>query len=331
MKIHFANRLLLFVFLSFCIGTSSQANPDFRIGTLSFGTVNWELNTIKEHRFDQQNTMRISVTTFAGNLAAKIALNGGEVDAIVSDWIWVSRMRNRGVDYSFLPYTSALGAVMVPAGSAIHDVSGLQGASLGVAGGSLDKSWLLFQAFTLTRFGFDIAKKTSFVYAAPPLINGQLVRGRFDAGLNYWHYCARLEALGYRRLIEVRNMLHALRIPQPPPLVGYVFREKFAHTNPGIISGFSKALSAARALLRKKEKSEWERLKPLMKISSPKEFQTLQKRYLEGIPNPVDAENLRDAEKLIGVLHQFGGSKLVGNKATLAPGTFWGVSLPTKE
>ena len=325
MKIHFSRNLLLCIFLSFYVCASGQASPDFRIGTLSFGTVNWELNTVKEHRLDRENTIRISVTTFAGNLAAKIALNGGEVDAIVSDWIWVSRMRNSGRGYTFLPFTSALGAVMVPANSALDDVSGLQGVRLGVAGGALDKSWLLLQAFTLTKLGFDITKKTEFVYAAPPLINGQMARGKFDAGLNYWHYSARLEALGYRRLIEVRDMLRALRISQPPPLVGYVFREDFARANPGIISGFSKALSAARSLLRSEE-SEWERLKPLMKISGLQEFHTLRKRYLEGIPNPVVPRNVRDAEKLIRILHKFGGSKLVGDKAILAPGTFWGVS-----
>ena len=325
MKIHFSRNLLLCIFLSFYVCASGQASPDFRIGTLSFGTVNWELNTVKEHRLDRENTIRISVTTFAGNLAAKIALNGGEVDAIVSDWIWVSRMRNSGRGYTFLPFTSALGAVMVPANSALDDVSGLQGVRLGVAGGALDKSWLLLQAFTLTRLGFDITKKTEFVYAAPPLINGQMARGKFDAGLNYWHYSARLEALGYRRLIEVRDMLYALRISQPPPLVGYVFREDFARANPGIISGFSKALSAARSLLRSKE-SEWERLKPLMKVSGLQEFHALRKRYLEGIPNPVVPRNVRDAKKLIRILHKFGGSKLVGDKAILAPGTFWGVS-----
>ena len=325
MKIHSSRNLLLCIFLSFCVCVPGQASSDFRIGTLSFGTVNWELNTVKEHRLDRENTIRISVTTFAGNLAAKIALNGGEVDAIVSDWIWVSRMRNSGRGYTFLPFTSALGAVMVPANSALDDVSGLQGVRLGVAGGALDKSWLLLQAFTLTKLGFDITKKTEFVYAAPPLINGQMARGKFDAGLNYWHYSARLEALGYRRLIEVRDMLYALRISQPPPLVGYVFREDFARANPGIISGFSKALSAARSLLRSEE-SEWERLKPLMKISGLQEFHTLRKRYLEGIPNPVVPRNVRDAKKLIRILHKFGGSKLVGDKAILAPGTFWGVS-----
>ena len=325
MKIHSSRNLLLCIFLSFCVCVPGQASSDFRIGTLSFGTVNWELNTVKEHRLDRENTIRISVTTFAGNLAAKIALNGGEVDAIVSDWIWVSRMRNSGRGYTFLPFTSALGAVMVPANSALDDVSGLQGVRLGVAGGALDKSWLLLQAFTLTKLGFDITKKTEFVYAAPPLINGQMARGKFDAGLNYWHYSARLEALGYRRLIEVRDMLYALRISQPPPLVGYVFREDFARANPGIISGFSKALSAARSLLRSKE-SEWERLKPLMKVSGLQEFHALRKRYLEGIPNPVVPRNVRDAKKLIRILYQFGGSKLVGDKAILAPGTFWDVS-----
>ena len=37
-----------------------------------------------------------------------------QADVIVSDWLWVGRERTLGDDLVFYPYSSALGAVMVP-------------------------------------------------------------------------------------------------------------------------------------------------------------------------------------------------------------------------
>jgi len=59
----------------------------------------------------------------------------------------LARARALGDDLVFYPYSSTLGAVMVPANSPIEDVIGLKGRKPGVAGGLLDKSWLLLQAF----------------------------------------------------------------------------------------------------------------------------------------------------------------------------------------
>ena len=97
-----------------------------------------------------QAGLDIETTELASTEAGKVALKGGSADLILSDWLWVARERALGDDLVFYPYSSTLGAVMVPANSPIKDIADLKGKKLGVAGGPLDKSWLLLQALAPT-------------------------------------------------------------------------------------------------------------------------------------------------------------------------------------
>ena len=46
--------------------------------------------------------------------ATTVGLQGGSVDIVASDWLWVSRERTSGGDFTFSPFTTALGSIMVP-------------------------------------------------------------------------------------------------------------------------------------------------------------------------------------------------------------------------
>jgi NitT/TauT family transport system substrate-binding protein len=81
---------------------------------------------------------------------------------MLSDWLWVARERSLGDALVFYPSSSTLGAVMVPAQSSIADVADLKGRKLAVAGGPLDKSWLLLQALA-RRSGVDLRKQATIV------------------------------------------------------------------------------------------------------------------------------------------------------------------------
>ena len=78
-------------------------SPVLRASVLKFGTVNWELDTIKHHGLDTANGFTLDVTGVANGSAAKVAFQGGETDVIVSDWLWVARQRAAGKDYVFIP------------------------------------------------------------------------------------------------------------------------------------------------------------------------------------------------------------------------------------
>ena len=123
--------------------------PAVRVGVLKFGTVNWELDTIKTHKLDEAEGIDLQIVDLASNQATQVALQGGAVDMIVTDWLWVSRQRADGADFTFAPYSTSAGGVMVPAESDIRSLADLKGAELGVAGGPLDKSWLMLRALMI--------------------------------------------------------------------------------------------------------------------------------------------------------------------------------------
>jgi NitT/TauT family transport system substrate-binding protein len=298
------------------------ASP-IRIGVLKFGTVSWELDTLTHHQFDAANGVALDVRYFAGEDATNVAMQAGEIDMIVTDWLWVSRQRSDGVNVTLAPYSTAVGAIMVRQESPIGTIADLAGKKLGVAGGPLDKSWLLIQAVARRDYGIDLPSSCDVVFGAPPLMSEKAMQGEFDAVLNFWHFCARLEANGFRRMIGANDAARALGASGPVSALGYVFHDKWADENTEAVKGFIKASAQAKDLLAKSDE-EWLRLAPVLRAEG-KELEKLRDRYREGIPRRPVAEEEADARKLYHVLAAIGGEKLVGTAREMAPGTFWPV------
>jgi len=162
---------------------------------------------------------------------AQLALQAGRVDLIVSDWLWVSRQRAEGGDLTFIPFSSAIGGLIVPAASPIRDVAGLAGQRLGIAGSALDKSWLVLRLFTRARLGLDLETLADKSFGAPPLLSEALAAGRLDAVLTYWPFVAKLEARGMRRLLFDRRCSWRTRHTRRSPLTGYVVSTRWAMDN----------------------------------------------------------------------------------------------------
>ncbi len=292
-----------------------------RLGVLSVAEVNWELDAIKTHALDEERSFTLHVEGFDGGQATKVALQGDAVDGIVSDWLWVSRQRAAGENLVFVPYSSAVGALMTPPGSDIRSLEDLAGKTVGVIGGALDKSWLLVQGVAKQRHGLDLASEVKVVFGAPPLLNEKILTGELDAVLNDWHFCARLEAQGYGRLLGVHEAAEALGVASDVPQLGYVFREDFAEENADLIEAFADASRAAKALLQTDE--EWDRLRALTEAGDDATLETLKLRFQEGIPLSWGEVERLDASKLYSILAGLGGDDLVGPSPTLMPGTFW--------
>src|SRR5215472_6081082 len=147
---HWATKGLLRAAIIAILG-ASQAGAcwgaqTIRIAVQKTGTFAWELAVMRAHGLDKKAGLSLQVQELASPEAGKIALRAGDADIMISDWLWVSRERSLGAKLAFYPYSSALGAVMIPNTSPIKTLADLKGRRLAVAGGPIDKSWLLLQA-----------------------------------------------------------------------------------------------------------------------------------------------------------------------------------------
>ena len=292
-----------------------------RIGAQKSGTFGWELDVIKARGLDKSAGLDLEIVDLANTDAGKIAISGGSVDIIVADWVWVSRERGLGRKLTFAPYSNAVGAVMVRDGGPISRLADLQGRTLGVAGGPLDKSWLLLQAFA-KRAGLDIGARSHIVFGAPPLLAEKAAQGELDATLQYWNYCANLELRGFRRLVDIRDVEKGLGATGPVAMLGYVFDEGFAAKNTATLAKLFDIMRQATEILAMEE-APWPAIMSRIGQKDASAAAIYRKRYSEGVPRRPIVEEEADARILFKALAEIGGAELVGSARDLDPGTFY--------
>lgn len=303
-------------------------NTEIRVGILKFGTVNWELDVVATHELAAKEGVKLKIVPLASKSATNVALQGDAVDVIVSDWIWVSRQRAEGRRYTFVPYSVAVGGLIVDPKTGIDTLSDLRDRKLGVAGGPVDKSWLFLRAYAQKKLNQDIKKLVEPTYAAPPLLNQLMLRGELPAVLNFWHYGARLQAAGMKQLIGIDTILAELGVEGQLPVIGWVFDEDWAANNRAALNGFLRASAAAKAIMAESN-DEWERLRPLTKAANDRELHALRDTYRLGIPREFGASQIEAAARVFKILAKQGGEELTGSSSTLSAGTFWDGFQPT--
>jgi NitT/TauT family transport system substrate-binding protein len=324
-----ARRALLLAVLSGTVAASARAaaRPTVRVGLLRLGTVSWELDVIRRHGFDAEAAIAIEPVQFATAQATQTALQAGRVDMVVLDWLWVSRQRGEGADWTFVPFSSATGALVVPAGSLVRDLPDLKGRRLGIAGSPLDKSWLILRAYAKERYGFDPDEVTQKSFGAPSLLLEEAKLGRLDAMLNFWPFAAKAEAIGMRAILPVADAVRGLGIEAAVPFIGYVFSQAWADRNQTTLVGFLAASRKARNVLASSD-AEWQSLMPLTGAADQAELDQLRGYYRRGIPKAWGPAEQQAAGRLYEILAKIGGPTLVGSASTIAPGTFWPAASP---
>jgi NitT/TauT family transport system substrate-binding protein len=312
------------IFVTLCLlagVTPALAGETLRIGLQKTGTFAWQLDVIRRHGLAANTGLDLKISEYASPDAGKLALNGGSVDLAVVDWLWVARSRALGTKLLFYPYSSAVGSIMVKNDSPLQKLGDLKGRVLGVAGGPLDKSWLIVQAAAL-RGGVDLKRDATLQYGAPPLIAQKLQQGEAEASLNFWNFCATLEAQGYRRLLDVRDAEATLGLKEPVAMIGYAFTEEFAAAHKNTIDRFIAMAQKADDILRQSD-AEWDALRPLMNAGDDWTFKAYRDRTREGMPRrPIEAEEA-DASTLFRTLAEIGGPELVGPSRELDPGLYY--------
>jgi NitT/TauT family transport system substrate-binding protein len=286
---------------------------------------------IQQHGLDKAANINLKLITLANPQAGKIALHSGTVDIGVADWFWVSHQRaNNNSALTFAPYSATAGALMVAETSKITSINQLANQRIGIAGGEIDKNWLLLQTLASTQYNLNLDESVNKTYGAPPILNQQLLHGRLDALLTYWHYAAQLEANGYKRLLDGAEMLKLLGVEQTLPTLGYIFDEHWANQHRQAVQGFLKISRLAKDLICSSDKI-WSTVLPLTRTENKQAQTILRQRYCEGRIRQwghTEKNAAADVYKLITNRHP----KLFQDKSkTLAAGTFWDYSFSKQE
>ncbi|WP_415896296.1 ABC transporter substrate-binding protein [Neptuniibacter sp. QD72_48] len=296
------NVLFLLVLIpSFVWGGAEK--PQFKVAVLASGTVNWELQHLKNQKLDELNNFDLNIIKVASMSAAKVALTSGNADAIVADWLWAADRNSKGESFRFIPFSKQVGMVMKPASSQLSDLSELKGKRIGVAGGPLNKGWILLRA-AARKHGLNLEADAQVQFGSPPLLSQSLKSGRLDLLVTFWHYGARLETEGYKTVISLQDMMAELGMTSQLPMLGYLVKQDQVDSNPELINSFVDAVMAAKNQLLN-EDDHWLGLRKLMRAENDQVFNALIAGYRNGIPSPITADQIDDAKVFYKLITQF--------------------------
>ena len=169
----------------------AQEEMSIRLALQEGGTAAWEIAAMQAAGLDKAHQISIDIRSVADSRATQIALQAGEVEVMLSDFVWVSQQRHQGADFTFVPHSLAVGGLMADPKGPVKSVGDLAGATLGVAGGAGGQSYIVLQAYFAAQTGQSLPGLISAEFGPPPLVNEMLIGGQAQAALNFWHFNAR--------------------------------------------------------------------------------------------------------------------------------------------
>ncbi|MDT8406617.1 MAG: ABC transporter substrate-binding protein [Methylococcales bacterium] len=307
--------------------TRGQAEATLRLGLLAYGTAHWELTALQALSLPGLADVDLTVRELSTAEAGKIALQSDAVDIIVSDWLWVAAQRAAGRNYAFYPYSKVSGGIVSQPEHPLSSITDLTGLRIGVAGGELDKNWLLLSALYRKSTGQALEQQAQIVFAAPPLLSRQLQARQLDVVLTYWHFAARLEAQGFQLWRQGDALLNAMNLEPELPFLGYVFRRDWAEANRPRLTAFLHGVAEAREQLCTND-TRWQSIVPLTRSKDSVTQNLLRQRYCQGRVQAWESRLRSEADNTFKVLQALSGSRLTGKQRELDPKTFWSLSAP---
>lgn len=296
------NILFLMAFVSFCVSADDERS-EIKVAVLASGTVNWELQHIKNQKLDELHEFDLKIIKVASMSAAKVALTSGNADAIVADWLWAAERNSKGETFRFIPFSKQIGMVMKSSASQLSSLSELKGKRIGVAGGPLNKGWILLKA-AAQKHGIKLESDAEVQFGSPPLLSQSLKSGRLDLLVTFWHYGARLEAEGYKKVISLQEMMTELGMSSQLPMLGYLVKQDQVDSNPELINSFVDAVMVAKNQLLN-EDDHWLGLRKLMRAENDQVFKALIAGYRKGVPSAITENQIDDAKLFYKLITQF--------------------------
>lgn len=301
-----------------CNGAIAADLPTIRLGALKFGTVNWELDTIKRLGLDREHGFSLEVVPMGGGDASDIAFLGGNIDVMVSDILWAAARRAEGRDLKYIPYSTSVGGIVVAADSEVQGLADLRGKKIGIAGGPLDKNWLVFRAYAQQQGLPDLADISEQEFGAPPVMFKAALSGEVDAVINFWHFQAKAKAAGMREIVTAQAAAESLGLDPSTPLLGYIVNGALPEAQ---ARGLAMASRQAKRVLAT-DAGAWESLRERMKAKDEAQFEALKAGFIAGIP-PAGGVDVDAVNKMLGFMAEVGGAALVGKATSLPDGLLY--------
>lgn len=284
-----------------------------QVGQQATGTFSWITHAIDYYGLDEKYNLDIQEEVFASKPATQLAIQAGEVDVVVDDFIGAVTMRQAGVPVRAIwPFSKATGGVVVPADSEVQTVEDLQGHS--IAASSLgDKSILILRAYMVSEYGYDPQDEGMVLQAAAPLMQGLLDEGEIDAAIPYWHFVARMVGTGeYRDVQLISDLLAEMGFRDDLPILVVVGREG---ANPEAVTAFLAAMQEAIQLMKEDtDDGIWQSIldNELYSLPDPSVFPSVRARWEAGIPSEWTPEMIDELVELVDQLVDVAGPDVVG-------------------
>jgi len=290
------------------------------VGLLAGSPVAWEIAAMHETHIDTERGIEVTLHDLADADAAQAELRAKRVNVILSGLAWPSAQRHARADFTFVPHSRAMGGLMVMPDGPVRSVDDLAGASVAVAGDPADASLVALRAYYTARTG---APLPDVQFGDPAAVNQRLLSGDVDAALNTWDFNARAALAGAVELVPVADMVGELGADPAPPLLGWVFSQRWARSHDDAITRFLEAsLETRQALLD--DDSLWDRIRPAMGDDISDElFVALRDGYRRSIVTSFTDEDIAAATRSFALVAQSAGPDLGEDDAGIADGTFW--------
>lgn len=281
-----------------------QPLPLLRAGFEASGSGRWLMRCIVERALDTANGFRLDIELAddqvrAGLHATEARLAEAAADVVDTDWLSIARCRRSGIALAAaVPYGAIFGGLVARRGG-ISSLAELPGRRIGIVHHD-DKNWRLLRAACRQMHGFDpeaVCKRVDT--GSKTTLREQLVDGRVDAALLYWHQIPALVAAG--NFVEVCDLLDVLPSlgMRAVPSTFFVFSDALLAARPDLVRGFARAVAAAVRLLRD-DAAAWHELTGT--LAGEADGQALRAKWLARIPLTWDGSARAELRQLAACL-----------------------------
>lgn len=302
---------------------AQHGTKNITVAVQATGTVKWELAAMQALGIHKKYNLVLEIRDVADSKAGQIALQAGEAEIILSDFVWVALQRHQGNMVSFVSHSLTVGGLMVDPAAGIASIPDLKGKTLAVSGSPVDKSFVILAAEYNKLTGGNLVDDADVKFGAPPLVNELLTSGQAQAALNLWNWNSRAKLAGKTELVAVADMLRDLGVAETPPLLGWAFFEDKAKAKKAEFKAFFDAsFETKKALLE--DDAVWDQIRDVMNVGDDDAlFAQLRDDYRKGIVTKYAATSMKPAIESFALMAKFGGKDVVGDITEIPDGTFY--------